>query len=193
MACVRTACVTVSWAGRDRDVISGRVIPAARSTDTGCKNSCNHHGACALTDGMYHCQCQTGWGGEDCGIELETQCSDGVDNDRDGLVDCEDSECCVQVACAKSLMCPFTPDPVEVLSRKQPPAVTASFYQRMKFLIEEGSVQSYSRKNEYSDMRVSVVRGRVIDHQGLGIKGVRVSVNKQDRRFGFTMTRADGW
>jgi len=40
--------------------------------------------------------------------------------------------------------------------------------------------------------RVSVVRGQVLSPQGLGIIGIRVSVDR-DSRFGFTLTRAGGW
>uniref|UniRef100_A0A1I8NSP3 Uncharacterized protein n=1 Tax=Stomoxys calcitrans TaxID=35570 RepID=A0A1I8NSP3_STOCA len=40
--------------------------------------------------------------------------------------------------------------------------------------------------------RVSVMRGQVITPQGLGIVGIRVSVDR-DSRFGFTLTRQGGW
>jgi hypothetical protein len=40
--------------------------------------------------------------------------------------------------------------------------------------------------------RVSVIRGQVVTPQGLGIIGIRVSVDK-DARFGFTLTRTGGW
>lgn len=69
----------------------------------------------------------------------------------DGTVDCEDSECCKQAYCATSIYCMFSNDPVEVLLRKQPPSVTASFYQRVKFLVEENSVQSYPQVDEFSE------------------------------------------
>jgi teneurin len=48
-------------------------------------------------------------------------------------------------------MCLASGDPLDVLLRKQPPSVTASFFQRMKFLIEENSVQSYAHLDEYSE------------------------------------------
>lgn len=48
-------------------------------------------------------------------------------------------------------MCLTSPDPRDILLRKPPPSVTASFYQKMKFLIEEGSVQSYAHRDEYSE------------------------------------------
>lgn len=69
----------------------------------------------------------------------------------DGMTDCSDSECCSHPACAEHIMCLSSNDPVEVLLRKQPPSVTASFYQRVKFLIEENSVQSYAHMDEYSE------------------------------------------
>lgn len=69
----------------------------------------------------------------------------------DGLIDCADSECCYRPECQDSLLCIHSPEPQDILLRKQPPPVTASFYQKMKFLIEEDSVQSYSHKDEYSE------------------------------------------
>lgn len=69
----------------------------------------------------------------------------------DGMTDCSDSECCNHASCADHIMCLSSNDPVEVLLRKQPPSVTASFYQRVKFLIEENSVQSYSHMDEYTE------------------------------------------
>nr|CAD7259172.1 unnamed protein product [Timema shepardi] len=183
-----------------------------------------------------------------------------------GMTDCSDSECCNHHSCTEHIMCHASNDPVEVLLRKQPPSVTASFYQRVKFLIEENSVQSYAHMDEYSESffayvvffsllppivvssgtrlrrgfyevtnspwlvrlwvssgdvvsvslshslsvkpslsppllytsglcvcsRVSVMRGQVVTPQGLGIVGIRVSVDR-DSRFGFTLTRAGGW
>ncbi|XP_051159641.1 teneurin-a isoform X4 [Leptopilina boulardi] len=158
----------------------------------GCEKSCSRHGLCSLLDGEYSCDCATGWAGRDCSIPLEMECKDEIDNDKDGMIDCSDSECCSHEACADHIMCLASNDPVEVLLRKQPPSVTASFYQRVKFLIEENSVQSYAHTDEYGESRVAVMRGQVVTEQGLGIVGIRVSVDK-DSRFGFTLTRAGGW
>ncbi|XP_068081732.1 teneurin-a [Anabrus simplex] len=167
----------------------------------GCKSACNRHGTCSLEDGEYRCVCSDGWAGLDCSIRLEMECNDEIDNDEDGMVDCSDSECCSHPTCTDHIMCLASNDPVEVLLRKQPPSVTASFYQRVKFLIEENSVQSYAHMDEYSESqfwnsftprRVSVMRGQVVTTQGLGIIGIRVSVDR-DSRFGFTLTRAGGW
>ncbi|KAL1116307.1 hypothetical protein AAG570_005802 [Ranatra chinensis] len=167
----------------------------------GCVNTCSRHGSCILQDGEYTCQCSEGWAGIDCSVRLEMNCNDEIDNDQDGMVDCSDSECCSHPACSEHIMCLASNDPVEVLLRKQPPSVTASFYQRVKFLVEENSVQSYAHMDEYSESqfwnsfvprRVSVMRGQVLSPQGLGIVGIRVSVDR-DSRFGFTLTRAGGW
>ncbi|EDV95471.1 GH17559 [Drosophila grimshawi] len=158
----------------------------------GCENGCSRHGQCTLENGEYRCDCIDGWAGSDCSIALEMNCKDNIDNDGDGMTDCSDSECCSHPACSEHIMCLSSNDPVEVLLRKQPPSVTASFYQRVKFLIEENSVQSYAHMDEYSENRVSVMRGQVITPQGLGIVGIRVSVDR-DSRFGFTLTRQGGW
>jgi hypothetical protein len=40
--------------------------------------------------------------------------------------------------------------------------------------------------------RVSVIRGQVLSADGLGIVGIRVSVDKS-QRLGFTLTRKGGW
>lgn len=69
----------------------------------------------------------------------------------DGMIDCSDSECCNSPSCAEHIMCLASNDPLDVLLRKQPPSVTASFYQRVKFLVEEHSVQSYAHLDEYSE------------------------------------------
>ncbi|CAG2113486.1 unnamed protein product, partial [Medioppia subpectinata] len=117
----------------------------------GCPKGCSSHGECVRNQEEWLCRCREGWGGRDCSAPQETNCADDIDNDNDGLSDCADSECCSTDHCHQSLMCITSPDPLDILLRKQPPAVTASFYQKMKFLIEESSVQSYAHKDEYSE------------------------------------------
>jgi hypothetical protein len=72
------------------------------------------------------------------------------------LPDCADSECCLRPECKESLFCQSSNDPVEVLLRKQPPSVTASFYQRVKFLIEENSVQVYAPLETFTERYVTL-------------------------------------
>ena len=68
----------------------------------------------------------------------------------DGLTDCADPECCRSPACADSQLCLSAPDPVEILLGKHPPRITASFFERSQFLIEEDSVQRYARGEVYN-------------------------------------------
>ncbi|EDX17735.1 GD17072 [Drosophila simulans] len=126
----------------------------------GCENGCSRHGQCTLENGEYRCDCIEGWAGSDCSIALELNCKDNIDNDGDGMTDCSDSECCSHPACSEHIMCLSSNDPVEVLLRKQPPSVTASFYQRVKFLIEENSVQSYAHMDEYSENFTGAMKGK---------------------------------
>ena len=75
----------------------------------------------------------------------------------DGLVDCADSECCSRPECKDSLMCLTSPEPLDILLRKQPPSPTASFFQKMQFLIDEDGVQNYARENAFSEGYVCFV------------------------------------
>lgn len=69
----------------------------------------------------------------------------------DGLVDCEDPECCLHESCRNSQLCVAAPKPIDILLRKQPPSITASFFERMKFLIDEGSLQNYARQETFNE------------------------------------------
>lgn len=124
-------------------------------TFEGCPRDCSKRGQCKSTEGGgWSCRCDKGWEGLDCSIPLELECDDGKDNDKDGLLDCEDSDCCTARHCKKSPFCVTAPKPIDILLRKQPPAVTASFYERMKFLIEEGSLQSYAKQDAFNERYV---------------------------------------
>lgn len=117
----------------------------------GCPQNCNNHGECVMINKIWRCRCESNWDGSDCSIPLERICDDRIDNDKDGLIDCADTECCSTRACENNPLCFAAADPLDILLRKQPPAVTASFFQRMQFLIEEDSVQSYVNKNSFND------------------------------------------
>ncbi|XP_021940923.1 teneurin-m isoform X3 [Zootermopsis nevadensis] len=170
-------------------------------TMEGCPNSCSGHGQCRVSsDGAWECRCYDGWDGRDCSVALEQSCNDGKDNDKDGLTDCEDPECCSNHLCRSSQLCVSSPKPIDILLRKQPPAITASFFERMKFLIEEGSLQNYARQetfnesvfwNHFNTSRSAVVRGHIVTSMGMGLMGVRVSTSTPLE--GFTLTREDGW
>ncbi|XP_062564710.1 teneurin-m isoform X2 [Armigeres subalbatus] len=158
----------------------------------GCPNGCSQHGQCHVSgELMWECRCYEGWDGPDCSMPLEQNCGDNKDNDRDGLVDCEDPECCGSHSCKTSQLCVSAPKPIDVLLRKQPPAITASFFERMKFLIDEGSLQNYAKLETFNESRSAVIRGRVVTSLQMGLVGVRVSTSTPLE--GFTLTRDDGW
>lgn len=93
-------------------------------------------------------------------------------------------------------MCVYLADPVEVLLRKPPPSVSASFFQKVQFLFEgDESVQSYVKRGTFHEKRVSIIRGQVVTANGQGIIGVRVSVkgSRDANHYGFTLTRPGGW
>ncbi|EDS38435.1 odd Oz protein [Culex quinquefasciatus] len=158
----------------------------------GCPSGCSQHGQCHVSgELMWECRCYEGWDGVDCSVPLEQNCGDNKDNDRDGLVDCEDPECCSSHSCKTSQLCVSAPKPIDVLLRKQPPAITASFFERMKFLIDEGSLQNYAKLETFNESRSAVIRGRVVTSLQMGLVGVRVSTSTPLE--GFTLTRDDGW
>ncbi|XP_045480143.1 teneurin-m isoform X2 [Harmonia axyridis] len=167
----------------------------------GCPNSCSNHGQCKQSsNNQWACKCDSGWDGASCSILLEQSCNDDRDNDKDGLKDCEDPECCSSPHCEKNQHCYVAPKPLDILLRKQPPAITASFFERMKFLIDEDSLQNYARQGSFNESvfwsnfntsRSAVVRGKVTTTMGKGLMGVRVSSSKAQE--GFTLTREDGW
>ncbi|XP_026326587.1 teneurin-m isoform X2 [Hyposmocoma kahamanoa] len=187
--CKNGTCLCVSgWNGR-------------HCTLEGCPRGCAGHGQCRVAnDGHWECKCFDGWDGPDCTTLKEKICDDSKDNDKDGLVDCEDPECCQSPACKGSQLCVSSPKPTDILLRKQPPAITASFFERMKFLIDEGSLQNYAKQetfnesmfwNHFNTSRSAVIRGRVVTSLGSGLVGVRVSTSTPLE--GFTLTRDDGW
>lgn len=47
----------------------------------GCPGLCSGHGRCTLEQSGWRCVCQTGWSGPGCSVVMETDCSDGADND----------------------------------------------------------------------------------------------------------------
>lgn len=168
--CKNGTCLCVSgWNGR-------------HCTLEGCPRGCAGHGQCKVAnDGQWSCKCFDGWDGPDCTTLKEQICDDGKDNDKgmccfdvnpglckkdkilkkcvrlfcsDGLVDCEDPECCLSPICKGSQLCVSSPKPTDILLRKQPPAITASFFERMKFIIDEGSLQNYAKQENFNERLV---------------------------------------
>ena len=76
-------------------------------------------------------------------IQLITNC-------LDGLVDCEDPECCYSDVCSESQYCSTVPDPVAILGSSGSNHHFSSFFDRFKFLIEEGSIQKFAKISSFN-------------------------------------------
>uniref|UniRef100_A0A915BMY1 EGF-like domain-containing protein n=1 Tax=Parascaris univalens TaxID=6257 RepID=A0A915BMY1_PARUN len=156
----------------------------------GCVNNCNGNGECKLFTDTWKCACDSSHFGDDCILPIEADCDDGVDNDNDGLVDCEDSECCTYRSCSTSQMCTTVAQPRDVLLRALP-SVNANFYQQSKFLVQPDSVQRYADERQFNESLVSVIRGRVVSYGGSPLTGVRVAEARHPPLTGFTLSRSE--
>ena len=117
----------------------------------GCPGACSgpDHGLCVTSDHTWSCHCRPAWTGPDCSIQLETNCTDGRDNDGDRLVDCEDPECCYSDACSTSQYCSTVLPPEAIITNRPAPPPFASFFDRHKFLIEKDSLQKYAKLDQF--------------------------------------------
>ncbi|XP_029639322.1 teneurin-m isoform X3 [Octopus sinensis] len=157
----------------------------------GCPGECNGNGDCQKYLEGWKCSCNKGWKGKACDIAIESACEDRVDNDKDGLRDCQDPDCCDSRVCKGDSNCKTSPDPLDILLRKQSTSTTASFFEKMKFLIENNSVQTYATRHAFNESQVSVISGSVLTRDGSSLIGVRVGVVTQPL-YGYTFTRAGG-
>uniref|UniRef100_A0A3B5M046 Uncharacterized protein n=1 Tax=Xiphophorus couchianus TaxID=32473 RepID=A0A3B5M046_9TELE len=161
----------------------------------GCPGLCNNNGRCTLEASGWHCICQPGWRGAGCHVAMETLCTDGKDNEGDGLADCMDPDCCLQPSCQNQLYCKGSPDPAEVLSQSPssmaPQQAARSFYQRIHFLVGPESTHVITGESPFNKSLVSIIRGQVLTSDGTPLIGVNVTfVHYPDH--GYTITRKDG-
>uniref|UniRef100_A0AAR2K6H4 Teneurin transmembrane protein 3 n=1 Tax=Pygocentrus nattereri TaxID=42514 RepID=A0AAR2K6H4_PYGNA len=158
-----------------------------------CPGLCNNNGRCVLDQNGWHCLCQSGWRGAGCDVAMETLCSDGKDNEGDGLLDCMDPDCCLQSSCQDQPYCKGAPDPTTTQQNPQtsstPP--TLAFYQRVSFLVAPGGTHRLPGENPFNSSLVSVVRGQVVTEDGTPLIGVNVSLLHYPQH-GYTITRQDG-
>ncbi|HKY34627.1 MAG TPA: RHS repeat-associated core domain-containing protein [Polyangiaceae bacterium] len=109
----------------------------------------------------------------------ETECSDGVDNDGDGVTDCDDLDCRVA---GKS--CELAPP----LDRTVPTTV----WEAAQFLFTgKDPVQKETSAKAFSRKRIAILRGKVVGRDGEPLAGVRVSIASHDE-WGYTVSRPDG-
>uniref|UniRef100_A0A8C7YYA3 Teneurin transmembrane protein 3 n=1 Tax=Oryzias sinensis TaxID=183150 RepID=A0A8C7YYA3_9TELE len=157
----------------------------------GCPGLCNNNGRCTLEASGWHCICQSGWRGAGCHVPMETLCTDGKDNEGDGLADCMDPDCCLQPSCQNQQYCKGSPDPAEVLSQSPSSLAPQSFFQRIHFLVGPESTHVISGDSPFNKSLVSIIRGQVLTSDGTPLIGVNVTfVHYPDH--GYTITRKDG-
>uniref|UniRef100_A0A665VYX7 Teneurin transmembrane protein 3 n=1 Tax=Echeneis naucrates TaxID=173247 RepID=A0A665VYX7_ECHNA len=164
-------------------------------THTGCPGLCNNNGRCTLEASGWHCICQSGWRGAGCHVAMETLCTDGKDNEGDGLADCMDPDCCLQSSCQNQLYCKGSPDPGEVVSQSPsslvPQQVARSFYQRIHFVVGPESTHVITGDSPFNRSLVSIIRGQVLTADGTPLIGVNVTFVHYPEH-GYTVTRKDG-
>uniref|UniRef100_A0A8C2AGN6 Teneurin-4 n=1 Tax=Cyprinus carpio TaxID=7962 RepID=A0A8C2AGN6_CYPCA len=163
-------------------------------TIEGCPGLCNGNGRCTLGNNGWYCVCQLGWRGAGCDTSMETSCSDGKDNDGDGLMDCMDPDCCLQTSCHTTSLCVGSPDPLDIIQETQISSTLStlqSFYQRVRFLVGRDSTHVIPGSNPFDGIHACVIRGQVVTSDGTPLVGVNISfINKP--AYGYTITRQDG-
>ncbi|XP_045560112.1 teneurin-4 isoform X9 [Salmo salar] len=163
-------------------------------TMEGCPGLCNGNGRCTLGNNGWYCVCQLGWRGTGCDTSMETACSDGKDNDGDGLVDCLDPDCCLQASCHTTGLCVGSPDPLDIIQETQLSSTQnnlQSFYDRVRFLVGRDSTHVIPGANLFDGSHACVIRGQVVTSDGTPLVGVNISfINNPG--YGYTITRQDG-
>ncbi|MBN3292063.1 TEN4 protein, partial [Polypterus senegalus] len=160
----------------------------------GCPGLCNGNGRCTLDQNGWNCVCQLGWRGSGCDTSMETACSDGKDNDNDGLIDCMDPDCCLQTSCHITSLCVGSPDPLDVIQQTQAPSTQAnlqSFYDRIRFLVGKDSTHIIPGENPFNVDHACVIRGQVMTSDGTPLVGVNISFINNPL-YGYTISRQDG-
>uniref|UniRef100_A0A8C4HPG2 Teneurin-2 n=1 Tax=Dicentrarchus labrax TaxID=13489 RepID=A0A8C4HPG2_DICLA len=166
----------------------------------GCPGLCSGHGRCTLEQSGWRCVCQTGWSGPGCSVVMETDCSDGTDNDGDGLMDCVDPDCCEQLSCGSDPLCHGSADPLALLQQSPltpttPPSPasthTHSFYRRIRFLLGKAATHTLPGEVPFDTSRAAVIRGSVALQDGSPLVGVNITF-PQHPEYGYTISRQDG-
>ncbi|XP_051920619.1 teneurin-3 isoform X7 [Hippocampus zosterae] len=185
------------WTGEHCTIaLDSRVSGAVKiGYKDGCPGLCNNNGRCVLDQNVWHCICQSGWRGLGCDVATETLCSDGKDNEGDGLVDCMDPDCCTQISCQAQALCKGSLDPAAAAAMQgqnsagQP--TSRSFYERVAFLMGPSGSHVVTGENPFNSSLASVIRGQVLTGDGTPLIGVNVSFPHYPD-YGYTVTRQDG-
>ncbi|CAG08376.1 unnamed protein product [Tetraodon nigroviridis] len=185
------------WEGEHCNIVTHDLDVVVKD---GCPGLCSGHGRCTLEQSGWRCVCQTGWSGPGCSVVMETDCSDGADNDGDGLIDCVDPDCCEQLSCGSDPLCHGSADPLVLLQQSLPSTIAApsplsthtqSFYQRIRFLLGKAATHTLPGDVPFDTSRVSVIRGGVALQDGSPLVGVNITF-PQHPEYGYSISRKDG-
>ncbi|XP_067374653.1 teneurin-1 isoform X2 [Channa argus] len=185
------------WEGEHCNIVTHDLDVVVKD---GCPGLCSGHGRCTLEQSGWRCVCQAGWSGPGCSVVMETDCSDGTDNDGDGLTDCVDPDCCEQLSCGSDPLCHGSADPLALLQQSQqspttPPSPasthTHSFYRRIRFLLGKAATHTLPGDVPFDTSRVAVIRGSVMLQDGSPLVGVNITF-PQHPEYGYTISRQDG-
>ncbi|XP_077387511.1 teneurin-1 isoform X1 [Festucalex cinctus] len=185
------------WEGEHCNIVAHDLDVVVKD---GCPGLCSGHGRCTLEQSGWRCVCQAGWSGPGCSVVMETDCSDGTDNDGDGLIDCVDPDCCEQLSCGSDPLCRGSADPMALLQRSPlaptaPPSPmnthTHSFYHRIHFLLGKAATHTLPGDVPFDTSRVAVIRGNVALQDGSSLVGVNITF-PQHPEYGYTISRQDG-
>ena len=116
---------------------------------------------------------------------LET-CDNAIDDNEDGLTDCEDDRCQLDEACS------FVPPDPSAFAPPRDPTDLIDFADSVRFLYEgENAVVRGVQPGALDESRIGVIRARVMGPDGEPIQGVRYNIANKPR-FGYTFSRDDG-
>jgi len=127
-----------------------------------CYPKCENDGRCVLNDSDWKCECKAGTTGVNCGAKIEQNCNDGLDNDNDWLVDCDDPDCCSSPSCAKNSGCKTSSLNFQINGD--------STLSKIHALARQLKLSSRFSANE----KLAIVTGIVEDENLQGIRGVTV-------------------
>ncbi|XP_070560318.1 teneurin-3-like [Ptychodera flava] len=154
-----------------------------------CPNNCTSNGDCFLVDDRWQCVCRDGFKGAQCDIGLELICDDGLDNDLDSFIDCDDSDCCNDTVCEDHPSCEYSDSPEEYA--KTQVNGSQSFYDQVSFLFMESSIQIDADEDYIDPSLVTVLRGTVTGRDDTPLQSVIISIQGFPQ-YGYTITRRDG-
>ncbi|CAF0943281.1 unnamed protein product, partial [Didymodactylos carnosus] len=157
-----------------------------------CANNCNGHGECRKENNRYSCICQSNWLGLACELTRELNCNDRIDNDNDGLIDCLDPDCCSSSHCSATQECITKTNAKDILLRRQATSLTATFFERMQFLIQEDGLQTSSIYSSFNERRASVIRGQIFYKTVSPLNGVKVQISNSPS-LGYTISNKEGF